>query len=119
MSLTGDRKAIADALSTAPGVTGYEFRPANPRQPVQLRAGDAWPLLGAMERGPGRAFEVTWRVLVFLPQDAVKSAQWVDDHHEALVDALEQVGFVDRIEPVTITDGDANPYALQITMRSE
>jgi len=119
MSLAGDRQAIAAALSTAAGVTGHEFRPANPRQPVRLRAGDAWPLLGAMERGPGRAFEVTWQVLVYLPQDGVKAAQWIDDHHEALVDALEQVGFVDRIEPTTIPDGDANPYVLQITMRSE
>ncbi|MGC4769203.1 hypothetical protein ACLQ25_09510 [Micromonospora sp. DT44] len=113
MSLTGDRQAIAAALSTAPDVTGHEFRP------VRLRHGDAWPLLGAMERGPGRAFEVSWRVLVFLPQDGPASAQWVDDHHEALVDALEDVGFVDRIEPTTIPDGDANPYVLQITMRSE
>lgn len=119
MSLAGDRQAIAAALSTAPGVTGYEFRPANPRQPVRLRAGDAWPVLGAMDRGPGRAFEVTWRVLVYLPHAVVKASEWVDEHHEQLVDALEDVGFVDRIEVVTIPDGDANPYVLQITMRSE
>ncbi|WP_420123205.1 hypothetical protein [Nakamurella sp.] len=113
MSLAGDRQAIADALSTATDVTGHLYRP------VKLRHGDAWPLLGALERGPGRAFEVSWRVLVYLPQDGAAASEWVDAHHEGLVDALEAVGFVDRIEPITIPDGDANPYVLQITMRSE
>ncbi|RKN38453.1 hypothetical protein [Micromonospora endolithica] len=117
MSLAGDRQAIAAALSTAPDVTGHAFRPATTR----LREGDAWPLLGTLERGPGMSWAASWRVLVALPTDGVKSAEWVDSHYQDLVDALEgaDVGFVDRIEPVTIPDGDAERYALQITMRSE
>lgn len=113
MDLAADRTAIAAALSTAPDVTGYAFRP------VKLRAGDAWPLLGTMDRAGGLSFTVSWRVLVFLPQDGPGASEWVDSHVEAIVDALEPVGFVDRIEPVTISDGDADRYALQFLMRSE
>lgn len=113
MDLAGDRAALAAALSNASDVTGYLYRPVKPR------AGDAWPLLGVMERGPGRAFDASWRVLVFLPQGPKEASEWVDAHTEDIVDALEPVGYVDRIEPATITDGDADRFALQFTVRSE
>ncbi|MGK5737273.1 hypothetical protein [Micromonospora sp. URMC 103] len=118
MDLAGDRATLAAALSNAPDVTGYQYRPLKPRM------GDAWPLLGVMERGPGRSFEATWRVLVWLPQGPQKASEWVDAHTEDIVDALEPVGYVDRIEAVTIPDGDADQtaqyrYALQFTVRSE
>lgn len=113
MSLVGDRAAIAAALSGATGVTGYEYRPTTPRP------GDAWPLLGAMERADGLSFYVTWRVLVLLPQNEQAASEWMDAHTEDLVDALEPLGFVDRLEPAVITANSADQYALQITMRSE
>ncbi|MDG4799050.1 hypothetical protein [Micromonospora sp. WMMD980] len=113
MDLAAGRKQLVDALSSAPDVTGHLFRPPKPR------AGDAWPLLGAMERAEGRAFTVTWRVLVFLPEGATGSAEWVEQHVNELVDALEPVGFVERIEPTTITDSDTERYALQISVRGE
>lgn len=113
MDLAGDRQTLATALSIATDVTGHLYRPVKPR------IGDAWPLLGVMERGPGRAFEASWRVLVWLPQGPKEASEWVDAHTENIVDALEPVGYVDRIEPVTIPDGDSDRYALQFIVRSE
>lgn len=113
MSLVGDRAAIAAALTTAPDVTGYAYRPTTPRP------GDAWPLLGALDRADGLAFYVTWRVLVFLPQDERAASEWIDAHQEALVDALEPVGYVDRIEPALVNASGTDQLALQITMRGE
>ena len=114
MSLTGDRAAIAAALSTVDGVTGYAYRPTTPLQ------GDGWPLLGALDRADGTAFYASWRVWVLMPQDERAAADWLDSHHEGLVDALEaSVGFVDRIEPVVLSTIAGDQFALQITMRGE
>lgn len=107
------RAALASALTTVAGVTGYAYRPTAPAP------GDAWPLLGALERAEGMAFYVTWRVMVFLPQDERAASEWIDTHYEDLVDALEPWGFVDRIEPVGLTASGTEQYALQITMRGE
>lgn len=112
-ALAGDRAAIAAALSTADGVKGYAYRPTTPKP------GDAWPLLGALERADGLAFTASWRVLVFLPQNEVTASEWIDIHHEDLVDVLAPVGFVDRIEPVVLSASGTDQYALQILMRSE
>lgn len=113
MNLTDDRDAFAAALTAVDGVKGYSYRPAAPR------AGDAWPLVGALDRADGLSFVVSWRVLVFLPQDERAASVWMDNHVDALVDALEPLAFVDRIEPVSIGPEAAPQYALQITMRSE
>lgn len=113
MSLAGDRKAIADALSTVTGVKGYAKRPTS------TLPGDGWPLLSSLDRADGQAFTVTWRVLLVLPQDEIAASDWIDAHHEQLVDALLDVGFVDTIAPVKLETEAGNQYALQITMRSE
>lgn len=107
------RADIATALSTATDVTGYTKRPTTPV------VGDAWPRLGGMERGPGLSFEVTWLVQVFLPQDEVAAETWLDTHYEDLVDALQPVGFVDRIDTAPISASSSEQYGLLITMRSE
>ncbi|SCF06536.1 hypothetical protein [Micromonospora mirobrigensis] len=107
------RTTIAGALSTVEGVNGYAYRPATPRP------GDAWPLLGSLERSEGVSFYVTWRVLIFLPQDERAASDWIDANYEAVVDALEPVGFVDRIEPVALNASGSDQLALQILMRGE
>lgn len=113
MSIVGDRAAIAAALSTADGVKGYAYRP-NATKP-----GDAWPMLSSLDRADGLSFTATWRVLVILPGDEVAASEWIDAHHEQLVDALLNVGFVDTIAPVKLDSSGGDQYALQITMRSE
>lgn len=113
MSLTGDRDAIAQALSTVDDVTGYAYRPTTPRP------GDAWPLLSGLERDQGFTFMVTWRVLVFLPQDEVDASKWIDAHFESLVEALEPKGFVESLVPVNLGADSQQQYGLQITMRGE
>lgn len=113
MSLEDKRQEFADALSTVGDVTGFPYRPATPR------AGDAWPLLSSMERGPGSTFEDTWRVRVFLPQDERLASQWIDSHAEALFVAVNPVAFIERFEPVTLTAGTTSQFALEITCRSE
>jgi class 3 adenylate cyclase len=113
MSLVGDRQAIAAALSGVAGVRGYAYRPKT------TKPGDAWPLLGRMDRAAGDAFTINWRVLVLLPQDEAAASEWIDSHVEQLVDALAPVGFVDPIEPVALGASGSDQYALQITMRSD
>lgn len=113
MSLTGDRAAIAAALSTVEGVTGHEYRPST------AKAGDAWPLWGGSERADAQNFFVTWRVIVVTPQDERAASDWVDARTDEFVDALLPVGYVDRIEPVAVATGGGDQKAIQITMRSE
>lgn len=111
---TGKRAEIAAALATVPDVRGYAYRPATPK------AGDAWVLLGALERGPGSVFGTTWRVRVHLPQEERAASVWTDAHMDALYDALKPCAFVDRIEPIMLpVAGAGEMYALEFTMRSE
>ncbi|MEU8329821.1 hypothetical protein [Micromonospora sp. NPDC048839] len=113
MSLVGDRTAIATALTTVDEVTGYASKPKI------LRPGDAWPLLGPLDRAGGMSFTATWRVFLVLPQDEVTASEWLDSHVEPLVDALLPVGFVDQFLPVAVTTEAGDQLAVQITMRSE
>jgi hypothetical protein len=113
MSLARGREAIVDALRPVVGVKPHTYRPTTPN------VGDAWPLLGPLERDQGWAFIVTWRVLVLLPQDERAASDWLDANLEAIFDALNPAGFVDRAEPVTITAGGSEQFALQLTIRGE
>jgi hypothetical protein len=72
-----------------------------------------------MDRAEGLAFFITWRVTIFLPSDERGASQWIDAHVDGLIDALEPVGFIDRIEPVTLPAGGSEQYALSVTMRGE
>jgi hypothetical protein len=111
---TAKRAEIAAALSTVDDVRGYEFRPAAPR------TGDAWPLLGPLERDTGSVFITTWRVRVLLPQGEREASTFIDAHVDAIYDALQPVAYVDRIEPVTLqVTGGGEQFALEFTMRSE
>jgi hypothetical protein len=107
------RSDIAEALSDADDVNGYEFRPTTPRP------GDAWPLLSQLERGEGQTFAVVWRVMVFLPQDERQASAWFDAHYSDIVDALLPVGFVELIEPVALSAAGSEQMAMQITVRSD
>ncbi len=113
MSLNTYRAQVAVSLSTVDGVTGYA------RRPKATPVGAAWPLLASLDRGPGFTFAASWRVRVMLPQDEGAASDWIDGHATALAEALEPVGFVDRIEPVIIATSGGDQLALEITLRSE
>lgn len=111
MSLAGDRQRFADALSTVTDVNGFAYRPTT------LNAGDAWTLYGGSDRADGLAFVHNWRVLVALPTDEVAASTWIDEHFDALVDALEQnVGYVERVDPVELPQAQ---FGLQLTVRGD
>ena len=107
------RAEIAVALTSVNGVKGYLYRPTT------AKPGDAWPLLVSYDRADGFAFYVSWRVQIMLPADARAASDWIDQHVEALVTALQPVMYVDRLEPVGINaDGSGQPF-LEVSGRSE
>lgn len=113
MSISGDRQAIADAMSTVDGVNGHRYRPQ------VIMPGAAWPLLGVMERGPAGDFDVTWRVVVILPTGERRASEWFDEHHEQVADALADFGYVERIEPGLADTEAGDIEAMIITVRKE
>lgn len=115
MSFTSTRKELALALTTVPGLTGYE------RRPRVLKLGDAWPLLERAEHGPGDAWSGTWRVLLFLGGDEDAATTFMDDTLPLLVAALEtqDVAYVDSAFPaITKIDGN-DTHIVEVRARSE
>lgn len=112
MSISGDRQAIVDALSTVDGVTGSTYRP------TVMTPGSAWPLLDSIDR-PDRDFTVRWRVVVILPADERRASEWFDAHHELVAEALEDFGYVERIEPGIVATDAGDIEAMIITVRKE
>lgn len=113
MSNADTRAAIAAALSTVTGITGYPKRPTTPAP------GDGWPQWRGGEHAGGAAFEHTWAVLIMLPAGETSADDFADSHGEALVDALKLVMYVDRFDPATFKLSSNDAYALMITGRSE
>jgi len=106
-----DRAAIAAALSTVEGVTGYEWPPTTPR------TGDAWPALISLERGPGLTFAATWGVHVALPSTAEDAARWAEARFSALVVALLPVA---HVEGATMPAASARPpYLMTLGILAE
>lgn len=112
-TIATDRAAIAAALSTVTGVKGYAFRPK-----VQ-KPGDAWPTLPTLDRQADIIWRPTWRILVFLPQDEEESSNWLDQHFDAIVAAL-QAGpiYPETAEPKLMPTGAGDMTVLEITGRS-
>lgn len=113
MSTRQNRVELAAALSGVPDVTGHERRPSAPA------IGDAWPVLGPLDRAQGTAFLVTWRVRLVLPQDEDEASTWIDDHWPPLFYALEPLGSVRRAVPTMLTTSAGDLYALEITLITE
>ena len=106
------RTAIAAALSTVDGVTGYPKKPSTPR------AGDGWALWGGAERWEGAGpFVTTWRVLIALPPDEAAADAWIAGHLDDLIDALQHVAHIDRIDPAIDKVAGNDAYRLQLTAR--
>jgi hypothetical protein len=107
------RASIAAALSAVEGVTGYA------KKPKVTRAGDAWPLINQLTRGPGSAFETTWRIAVTIGADEATATDQFDTLVPAVTQALQEVAFVDLARPITIPTEAGDLYGVEIIARSE
>jgi len=112
-TFTDTRAALAVALTDVAGVTGYELRPS------VLKAGDAWPLLGTADRGPGDAWSATWRVIVCLGGDEAFAQTLLDDVLPDLVDVLDPVAYVEQATPVTVATSAGELFAVEVRCRAE
>lgn len=113
MSVAGTRRDLATALTAVADVQGYEYRPATPV------IGDAWPIMGPLDRDAGTAFIATWVVRVLLPQDEQVATEWIDAHWPDLFTVLERVGSVGRAEPILLPLVVGDLLAWEITIRAE
>jgi hypothetical protein len=113
MSLAADRAALAVALDTAAGVFGYTYPPS------VIKAGDAWPLLAGVTRGPGHSWLGEWRVLVALSADAQDAATKTDTVLVDVSEALDPVAFVDAVVPVALETSAGVLHALEFRCRTE
>lgn len=108
-----NRQTIADALSTVEGITGYAKRPE------VLGEGVGWALFGSAQRGPGQAFEKTWRVIVLLSGDEETATDQFDQFAEDVPSALQAVLYVDTITPFAVSTDAGSFYGFQLIARSE
>ena len=113
MSLATDRDAIAASLADVDGVTGY------PMRPKALSAGDAWPLLSSLDRGPGESWQATWRVLLCLGGSEVDATLLLDQVLADVLDALGAVSYVEGVTPVLIAATGGDMFAAEFRLRSE
>lgn len=113
MTFDTSRQQIAEALSTIDGVQGFAKRPK------VLNTGDAYPLLGSAERGPGLAFMATWRIIVILGKDEASAIDKTETLLPELGAALDPVAFVVTVTPFAVPTSGGDLFALEITARSD
>jgi hypothetical protein len=116
MTFMDTRAALATALSTVAGVTGYTHRP------MTFKAGDAWPLFQQADRGPGQAWGATWKVYVILGSggDEKATSDLSEDILPELVDELSPVAYVETPVPAIEFPTSAGALiALELTCVSE
>lgn len=113
MTLADTRADIAASIGYIDGVTGSLYRPN------VIAPGQGWPLLGAMDRSGGLGFLTTWKVVIVVARDEQAASVWIDTHIDDVVENLEPVGFIERMEPSLLATSAGDMYALTISMRSE
>lgn len=113
MTFDTSREDIAAALSTVDGVKGY------PTRPDVLFPGDAYPLFGSAERGPGLAFLATWRIILVLGNDEALAMTRTEELVTDVAAALDPVAFVETFVPFAISTQGGDLFALEITARSD
>ncbi|GIG64260.1 hypothetical protein [Phytomonospora endophytica] len=97
------RQAIANALSSVDGITGYGHMPDTPA-PF-----DGWPewVQTVPRGGCADGAAITWHALVVLPAaDSTTAIDAADPLVASLLDALTEVGTVELIDPVQIAGTD-------------
>jgi len=116
MSLGEKRQALADALSTVDGITGY------PKRPNVITVGTAWPLFQGKEPDDDQriAFRHNWAIAVVVGDDELSADAFIDDgRDEDVADALQSLLYVTAIRPSTLPTDVGLMYALTITGESE
>jgi hypothetical protein len=116
MSLLTKHAALAAALSTVDGVTGYQRMPSAPK------VGDAWVLMGRGDRGDNAAdaFTVAWRARLCVPtNDEVAALELFSGLWEPLYYALGAAGAqVDAFVPVVIPTKAGDIWAYELVCRT-
>lgn len=116
MDIEQQKAALAAAMSSIEGITGYAGRPDT------LRAGDAFVRWGGWQRADGDAYMSTWMITLILPQGSEQAADAEAYRVADLIgDALQPLIYVDSFAPTVVPVG-AQPrglYALTVTGRSE
>jgi hypothetical protein len=108
------RETLAAALSTVEGVTGYAVRPK------AVRPGDAWSLVDVVTRGPGQAWQTTWRIAVVIGPDEATATDQFDAFIPLVVDALIALAYVDLARPTLIpVEQGNNLFGIEFIARSE
>lgn len=111
------RQTLAAALSTVGGVTGYAKRPK------VLKAGDAWSLVDQVSRGAGAAivaWQTTWRIVVVVGPDEATATDQFDEWVPLVVEALQELAFVDLARAVQIpAEQGNNLFGIEFIARSE
>lgn len=115
-NLNDFRSEVAVAINaiSASTLTGYQYRPRTTSN------GDVWALLDSIEREQvSGQYEVTWKVVVVVPSDEQSAmecfATWADD----ITDALEDLAYIERIEPGLLPSEAGDMNCMFLTLRRE
>lgn len=107
------RTAIAAAASTVDGVnvTPYFRQVARPGEGVVRKDRTTYP-----DPVPFGGID-TWQVLIVIPQDLATSERWLEDHQDALVDALEAELIIRSVTPKElVTTPGPNPTTVPVVV---
>lgn len=106
-----DRAAIAAALTTVDGVTGYPYRPKAPK------IGDAYPLIEAINRYQGLMFVPVWKVQMRLGPDEFKADEFLEQVAVPVAQALQKANvlYVTGVIPVAIGTQAGDVFAAEFT----
>ena len=114
MTLHDERQALADALSTVPGVF------ASPTLPKTIVRGSAWPQFGGMTtNNSGRDWDVNWTIWVSVGQDLRTAESTIDALIPLLCTALERELNLTDIDLAELSVAGAATFVIQIVGRRE
>lgn len=109
MSISAHRQLFADALNAA----GLGIQ-ATPRRPRVIGPKTAWPIVVDLVRTDEVPdMLVNWRLMIVLPVDEAAAIDWFDGNHEAVDEALEEVGYVSNIAATSLKT-DAGEFPVMV-----
>lgn len=96
MNIVDVAQALGTALNGVAGLRGFPFAP------TIWKAGDAWPQWGGAGHGDqggySRNFVHAWRILTVLPAEVQAGMEFIDEHLDAIVDAVAPFIAVSEID---------------------